>query len=286
MRSVPAGLLAVYNGTDTATLAWGLKITRTDAAVYGWTSAQRSDTISGVEYLAEPGLDVASIASSAGFGVENTEMTILADDVLITTADILAGRWDNASFELFVYDYTDTTLGRDVRMAGLLGAVRPKRGAYVVELRGLQQYLQQPVGAVSTKTCRARLGDALCTKDLTAFTVTGTITSVTSGQVFADSARAEADDYFAEGIITWTGGNNAGLSQKVKTWAQTGGVFTLSVPMIAPVQVGDTYSVVAGCRKRLAEDCVAKFANALNFQGEPHRPTIDSLTEAPEVNAE
>jgi hypothetical protein len=50
--------------------------------------------------------------------------------------------------------------------------------------------------------------------------------------------------------------------------------------------VGDTYSVHAGCRKRLAEDCLAKFDNVLNFQGEPHRPTVDDLTASPEPNAE
>jgi uncharacterized phage protein (TIGR02218 family) len=285
MRTIPTDLQTHY-ASGCTTVAWGFRVTRTDAAVYAFTSAQRAVTIGGVEYLAAPGLDVASLASSAGFGVDATELTILADDVLITTADILAGRWDGAGFVLFVFNWADLTDGIDIRMVGTLGVVQPRNGAFVVELRGLQQYLQQPVGAVSTKTCRARLGDTLCAKVLTSFTVTGTITSVTSSQVFADSARTEADAYFAEGILTWTGGDNDGLSQKVKTWVQAGGVFTLSVPMVAPVQIGDTYSVVAGCRKRLDEDCRLKFDNVLNFQGEPHRPNIDAITEAPEVNAE
>jgi len=43
---------------------------------------------------------------------------------------------------------------------------------------------------------------------------------------------------------------------------------------------------VAGCRKRLDEDCRLKFDNVLNFQGEPHRPTVDAITETPEPNAE
>lgn len=285
MRAVPTDLQTHY-ASGCTTLAWGFKVTRSDAAVYAFTSAQRDVEISGVTYLAAPGLAVAGLTSSAGFGVDATELTILADDVLITVPDILAGRWDNADFVLFVYNWADLTDGIDVRTVGRLGVVQPRNGAFTVELRGLQQYLQQPVGAVSTKTCRARLGDSLCTKVLTSFTVTGTITSVTSQQVFADSARTEADDYFAEGILTWTSGNNEGISQKVKTWVQAGGVFTMSVPMVAVVQIGDTYSVVAGCRKRLDEDCRLKFDNVINFQGEPHRPVIDALTEAPEVNAE
>jgi uncharacterized phage protein (TIGR02218 family) len=280
-KVVPAGLLSNYQ-SDSPTVAWAIKITRTDDEVYGWTSADRDATIDAVIYESAPGLSVASFASSAGLAVDNSELTVLADDTIITRADILAGRWNNAAYLLFKYDWTDVSAGEEVISAGFLGELHPRSGAYVAELRALQQYLQQPVGAASTKTCRARLGDAMCMVDLGGWTETGTITSVTSKQVFTDSSRTEADDYFGEGILTWTAGLNTGLSQKVKTYASD--TFTLSLPMIFDVQIGDTYSVIAGCRKRLDEDCAAKFSNELNFQGEPHRPTVDELTSSPEVN--
>lgn len=280
-KVVPAGLLSNYQ-SDSPTVAWAIKITRTDDAVYGWTSADRDATIDAVIYESAPGLSVASFASSAGLAVDNSELTVLADDTIITRADIIAGRWNNAAYLLFKYDWTDVSAGEEVISAGFLGELHPRSGAYVAELRALQQYLQQPVGAASTKTCRARLGDAMCMVDLGGWTETGTITSVTSKQVFTDSSRTEADDYFGEGILTWTAGLNTGLSQKVKTYASD--TFTLSLPMIFDVQIGDTYSVIAGCRKRLDEDCAAKFSNELNFQGEPHRPTVDELTSSPEVN--
>lgn len=281
-KTIPALLLANY-ASGAPTTAFGLRITRADGQVYGWTSTDVDATISSVVYRAAPGLDVASWVSSAGFAVDNTEITVLPDDTVITRADILAGRWNNAAFYLFRYNWKSPGDGVEPIGSGFLGQLNPRGGAYVAELRDLKQYLQQPVGAASTKTCRARLGDPLCGVDLAPWTFTGTITSVTSKQVFRDSARAEAADYFAEGVLTWTAGLNAGLAQKVKAHAADG-TFTLSLPMIFAVQVGDTYSVIAGCRKRLDEDCAAKFANALNFQGEPHRPTIDDLTSSPEVN--
>lgn len=280
-KTIPALLLANYQG-DAPSLAWGVLITRADATAYGWTSADRDAVIGAVTYRSAPGLDVASFAASAGYAVDNTEITVLADDSIVTRVDILAGRWNNAAFTLFRYNWASVSDGIDVVASGFLGELQPRRGAYVTELRGLQQYLQQPIGAVSTKTCRARLGDEMCKVDLAPFTVTGTLTGVTSNQVFADTARTEADDWFAEGILTWTGGLNDGLRQKVKTYASD--TFTLSLPMVYTVQIGDTYSVVAGCRKRLDEDCVAKFDNALNFQGEPHRPTVDELTSSPDVS--
>jgi hypothetical protein len=48
------------------------------------------------------------------------------------------------------------------------------------------------------------------------------------------------------------------------------------LPMVLNIQVGDTFTALRGCRKRLS-DCVAR-ANAVNFQGEPHRPTVDDIT--------
>ena len=73
----------------------------------------------------------------------------------------------------------------------------------------------------------------------------------------------------------------AGKLDKVQVKLFASGQFTLYVPMLGTVAVGQTFSVVAGCLKRLSEDCATKFANVLNFQGEPHRPTVDELTESP-----
>ena len=85
------------------------------------------------------------------------------------------------------------------------------------------------------------------------------------------------NDYFGEGLMTWNTGANAGLTQKVRSH-NAGGVVTLVLPMVLPIAVGDQLTAVAGCRKRLAEDCSAKFGNAINFQGEPHRPNPDEIT--------
>jgi uncharacterized phage protein (TIGR02218 family) len=288
--TVPVDLLAHYRSGAT-TLAWAIKIVRRDGVVYGWTSSTKDATISGVDYRSAPGLDVASLATTAGLAVDNTEITILPDQTVITHADIIAGRWDNAQYTLFRYNWSDLTDGIEVRAVGRLGELQPRSGAYVAELRGLQQYLQQTIGTASTKTCRARLGDDLCSNygadlDITdaAYTKTGTLTSVTSKQIFRDSSRVEAEDFFGEGVFTFTGGDNAGLSQKVKAYA-VNGTFTLSLPMIMTVAIGDTYSVHAGCRKRIDEDCITKFNNVLNFQGEPHRPTVDDVTSAPDAGA-
>lgn len=79
-KVIPAGLLSNYH-SDSPTVAWAIKITRTDDAVYGWTSADRDATIDAVIYESAPGLSVASFASSAGLAVDNSELTVLADEI-------------------------------------------------------------------------------------------------------------------------------------------------------------------------------------------------------------
>ena len=279
MKSLP-GALATHVALGTTTLAYGLRITRADAAVYAFTSAAENVTLSSVVYQSAPGLDISSIAITAGAAVDNLELTTLDDASVFTRPDVLGGLWRNAAFVILRYNTASPTDGVETLMAGTLGEIHYLRNSLTVELRGLQQYLQQPLGSLSSKTCRARLGDTLCTEALGPWTHTATVTTATSNQIFTASSLAQAADYFTEGVLTWTGGLNVGLSQKVKAH-DTGGVLTLSLSMFQTVQVGDTFSVIAGCRKRMAEDCITKFDNVLNFQGEPHLPGIDAVTKPP-----
>jgi uncharacterized phage protein (TIGR02218 family) len=214
MKTLPTALATHYAG-GTTTLADLLKITRKDGAVYAFTSASEDVTIGAQLYTSAQGLDISSIEVSAGLAVDNLELTTLDDGTLFTKLEVLSGKWRNAAFEISRYNWANPAGGIEVRMVGTIGEVQLKRGSIVAELRGLQQALQQPIGSVSSKTCRARLGDAKCTKSLTAFTFAGAVTSAANQQVFTASAMAQATDYFAEGLLTWTSGPSNGLTVKV-----------------------------------------------------------------------
>lgn len=282
MKTFAAGLAAHY-ALDATTLCQCVKFTRADATVIAFTTAQVDVTVSAVVY--GPGLELGEIASAAGLAVDNLELTILPDEDggTITRADLLTGLWNGAAFEIFETSFVDPTIGVNILKTGTLGEVRLDRGRFVVELRSLAQALQQPLGAVTSKTCRYRLGDAGCTVALGPFTHAGAVSAVTSQQVFTASALPQAAEYFVEGTVTFTSGNNDGYTQKCKVFT-SGKVFTLSLPMPYAIQIGDTFSAVAGCQKRLAEDCATKFSNVLNFGGEPHLPGIDALTSPPVVD--
>jgi uncharacterized phage protein (TIGR02218 family) len=300
VKAIPAALQAHYDSGSTS-MASAIVVQRTDGQVFGFTSGDAPlkldlspwdspawDLAAQTAFVfdAKQGLGVSSIVTTSGFSVDNLELSTLDDGTLFDRDDVMAGRWRNANYRLFRYrwDVATPTIADDVEtmMRGTFGEITLGENTLTVELRGIAQKLQQPVGIVSQQACRVRLGGAgtgQCNKALAPFTHPLTVTASAGRQVFTASGAGQADDYFGEGVVTWTTGGNAGVSQKVRTFAS--GVFTLILPMVLPVQVGDTFSAVAGCRKRLNEDCKTKFSNVVNFQGEPHRPTVDDLVTPP-----
>ena len=88
------------------------------------------------------------------------------------------------------------------------------------------------------------------------------------------------DGWFVDGVVTFSSGANAGRSMEVKAWTSATATVTLFLPMPAPIQVGDTQTLYPGCRKTTA-DCRDKFANIVNFRGEPFVPGLDGLLQSP-----
>lgn len=276
MKTIDSGEQLLLSSGMT-TLASALRITRRDGLVLGFTSHDIDITISSQLYDSSPGVNVSSISGSAGFAVDNLELSTLDDGTVFDIADIFNGLWRNAEFLIFRYNWVTGNVVEDL-MAGTIGEASVRLSTIVIEMRGLQQYLQQPIGTVSTKTCRNRLGDARCGVDLYPYTFSGTVTGVTSNYVFTAAGLAQAADYFGEGLIEWLSGDNAGMQSKVR--AHAGGcVITQSLPTFRPIQVGDTFSIIRGCRKRVV-DCQG-FSNILRMRAEPHRPSIDKLTKPP-----
>jgi uncharacterized phage protein (TIGR02218 family) len=274
------GALAPIYAAGSATLAQCVLFTRRDGTEVALTTFDRNVVVGGRVYLADPGLTMTNMVQTAGLAVDNLEVTLLPDPLVITEADILAGRWNQCGYQLFELDPTNVAAGVNVLHQGTTGNFTMQRGAFRAELRGLEQLLQNGVGWVTQKTCRYRLGsashrDGWCRKDLTAFTHTGTLTAVTSAQVWVDSASTQADGYFDSGEIEMLDGPAVGLRFLVKTFASD--TFTLALPAVIRPEVGDSYRAIRGCDKT-RETCRDVFDNLLNFGGEPDGVGMDFLT--------
>lgn len=266
--------LTSHLSSEVTTTAICWKLTRSDSTILAFTSHDSDITYDSVTYLANSGFAPSAIANNSELAVDNLDIEGVIDSSYITEADINAGLYDYAQIEIFMLNYESLGQGALNLRTGWLGEVKFSRGRFVVEVRGLMQKLAQNIGQLYSPSCRAKLGDSQCGVTIASYTTTGSITAKTSNQIFSDSALAQADGWFAGGQISFTSGNNNGLSMEVKEYRS--GQITLVMPMPFDLAVSDTYSMLAGCDKSF-DTCIAKFSNAVNFRGEPHIPGIDEM---------
>lgn len=97
--------------------------------------------------------------------------------------------------------------------------------------------------------------------------------SVNIGNVFIDYEYSIG--YFAYGFVKWLTGNNAGSVAEVKSFSP--GVVTLAMQNANPMQVGDTYTITAGCDKQPGTCGTGRFNNLIHFRGEPFIPGQDTM---------
>jgi uncharacterized phage protein (TIGR02218 family) len=262
--------LADHYAQGSTTLAWCWKATRRDGFILAVTTCARDFLFEGVLYQPRYGFNPKAIASEATGAVQNTEIDGFLSSV-ITEEDIEAGVWDGCEVETFQVNYRDFSQGKLSFGVKTMGDLKAGALAFNSELRGLTQSLQKIVGRYYTKGCPWQFGSvgttyvAACNKALGPLTVTGSITSVTDRRTFADSTRAEADDYFGAGVITMTSGDAEG--QSLEVYSFDSGAFVTHLPFEHNLAIGDTYSLTPGCRKRFTEDCVGKWGNGNNFGG-------------------
>lgn len=288
MRVIPIQLL------ESNTRAMFIWVQRSDGQQFGFTSCDVKQVIpiNGQDILFSEGMDLSVVEQGLDLNVNNGEVQFLPNDI-ISIPDLLTGVWNNFKYIAFEADWVDPQ-DIDIISVGMSGEVKIEDGKYTAETRGLKQPLRNPQGFATQATCRARFADypvptkpnILCSLDPADWTVAGSVTTANGRRQVTDSARTEADDWFGMGILTFESGDNAGFSRLVSNYE--GGVFTFDRPFDYEIHVGDAYSAIAGCRKRHdrtldnpdgVSDCLDKFDNVLNFQGEPHTPGGDKLTQ-------
>jgi uncharacterized phage protein (TIGR02218 family) len=283
MKTLPLGLQA-HLDSGTTTLAWCWRIERGDGVVLGFTDHDRPLSFGGVSYEPESGFAASEIRSGLDLAVDAQEAEGVLSSDTITETDILDGRWDNAAVEVWRVNW-NAVAERVLMRRGAIGQIRRGKLAFVAEVRSLAHLLHQTVGRTFQYGCDAQLGDARCRVDLDdpAFRAAGAVTALAGDRGFAASGLAGfAAGWFALGRLSWTSGANAGRTAEVAAHSVSGGIRQLALleAPVRPIAVGDGFTVVAGCDKRL-ETCRGRFGNAANFRGFPHIPGQDTVIRYP-----
>lgn len=262
---------------DLATIAICWRLERRDGIALGFTTHDRDLVRGGLVYRAAPGMLPSAISLSDGFQAESLDIEGALTSDAISVADLTAGRWDGASVQVFMIDWESPDGEAFAVARGELGEVSIGADAFEAELRGPAALLDAPVAEQTSPGCRARLGDNRCRVDMAGRTQVTRVAAIVAADVIEVDEAGAGDDY-GFGRLRWLGGANSGLESPVLRSDAT--LLTLCEPPAFPAAVGDLVEIAEGCDRMLAT-CGSRFANILNFRGEPHLPGVDLLTRYP-----
>ncbi len=235
------------------------------------TEYPRDLVISGNTYLSTSGYEFTGYSATADFAPASIDLEGIAGAAGISRAAIASGVFDGARCYCFATTWAAPIEDEEPITAGVFGKTTLRDDRYQISGVSLIDALNQVVGETYGAACpKTFCGQeyAGCLASLAANTVTGTLTHVNSTTSFRDSTRAEAADTFGAGTIQFTSGANAGLKPlEIKSHAADGTITTFDGTYYLPA-VGDAYSMVRGCRKRLI-DCQSRVggSNVVNFGG-------------------
>ncbi|HBM91306.1 MAG TPA: beta tubulin [Rhodospirillaceae bacterium] len=275
MKTISTALQAHLDG-ELTTLAELVKITRADETIIAFTTHDADLIADGVTYKADGSYSGGALKQDTNLKANDFNVLGILGSEQITRDDLEAGLYDLARIDVFLCNWSDLSQGLLRIRRGWIGEVTFSDGQYIASLRGFQDMLSRRVGETYTPECRYDLGEARCGVDLSSLAVTGTVSGTIDGRSFVDNTRSEDSGFFNDAKLTWTSGDNTGVSVEINNWDLSSFVFTLWLPVNKTIAAGDAYTVTPGCDKRFTT-CRTRFNNAANYGGFPHLPGLSKI---------
>ncbi len=231
-------------------------------------------------------INSTEVSVTSDSSTDNIDIVTTLNDDTFTEADIAARIFDDLPITWFATDWGAPENVGIILLSGYVGHVRQIGDIQAeIEIRGLKAKLNNVIVSTWGPTCKADLGvnsgEWPCDVDLDAYTVTGQITStVVQRRVFTSNDLLGSPlfgaDWFTYGTLEWVTGANAGYRMEVQSDDGTGQI-SLFEPMPSDFDIGDEFTVHAGCDKsfRGTHGCSKFGAGAnLRFMGEPDIPGL------------
>jgi len=282
MRYIPAALQTMLNGTE-ITPAFCLKITGRNGAVVAFTTHDADLVVDGLTYKSKASFTQSALRWSNRVEDQPTMINGLIDveflGSTIIAEDVRLGVYNNATYMLFMTDYTNTA-NITVLKEGKIAAVTPNGTEYNAELRNMfAPVIKTPLVKAVTIGCRVELGSAPC--GITRESDTGTIDAAASmselsASAFAWSGSGDPEEQLVGGEFIFTSGDYTWFRNQVKSYDNTTKTFIFVRPFPVVDEPFWNFTVFEGCPKTF-EACRDRFGNAINFQGYPHVPVKNKL---------
>jgi uncharacterized phage protein (TIGR02218 family) len=258
---------------DLTTMAFCWRLARRDGVTLGFTSHDQDVVLAGLRYRAAPGMLPSALEMSDGLDPSAIELSGALTSDALNSDDLAAGRWDGASLNLYLVDWTHPDVDPIILTSGTFGPFEMADAQFTVSLLGATHRLDTPATEATSPMCRARLGDKRCRVDMAGRVHKAQVVAVSG--VAATLAVAIAGSILRRGTLRWCDGPNAGLESAILS--HVGAQIILADPPPFPVAVNTSVILSEGCDNRI-QTCIERFNNAENFRGEPYLPGNDLLT--------
>ena len=274
MRNIPAAMKAqIEEGATTFCHCW--RIDRNFLPPLGFTDHDEDIAFDGVLFEAASGFEASEVERSLGLSIDNASAKGALSSAKIAEEDIQSGVYDGARVRQWLVDWRDPE-SRFLTFKGDIGEIRRGASVFEVELRGLSERLNRPVGRHFLHVCDAELGDGRCGFDLgqPGFRGQASVLAVEDARTLKVSGIGGfAEGWFDDGVMTWLSGERAGRVDAIAVHRRQDGVrrLVLEADMTPKPAIGDEAELSAGCDKRM-ETCRDKFLNLVNFRGFPFIP--------------
>jgi uncharacterized phage protein (TIGR02218 family) len=267
-------MASICDGALTS-LAFCWSIERSDGAGIGLTSCDSEVVRDGVAYRPQPGITPAAITRSLGLDPHSAEVSGALSADALTESDLSLGRWDSARISMTAVDWSAPDEQPVSLLAGELGEVSLSGDSFTAQLNGAATKLSGPVCPSTSAECRAEFGDKKCRVDLAGRSIRARVSSAEDNLIVTDQPL---DERYVFGRLRYLSGANCGLQTVIL--AVNASQLTVRDRARAAVEPGTVIEIREGCDKLFAT-CISRFANAVNFRGEPHVPGNDLLTRYP-----
>ncbi|GGA93600.1 hypothetical protein GCM10011491_22250 [Brucella endophytica] len=277
MTPIPQPLESHLRGNATThCFVWIIR--REDGVALGFTDHDRPLEVSGVACEPQTGMSGSEASAGLGLSVDSAEIEGALSSAAIDKADIERGLYDGASVETWLVNWSAPD-ERVLLRRSTIGKITQADGRFVAEVKSSAAALDKIRGRRIMRACDAEVGDGRCGVNANdpRYAGTGTVLEPGDAAFAASGLGGFQAGWFANGILRWLSGANAGREAVVVSHVSSAGAARLSLRDIpgAPIAAGDTFRVIAGCDKSFAT-CKAKFANAVNYRGFPHLPGNDA----------
>jgi uncharacterized phage protein (TIGR02218 family) len=194
----------------------------------------------------------------------------------ISSADLASGRFDGARVAIGIVDWE--TLENHVLYRGAIGSVIEEGSKFTAQLVSRKAELQHDPVPRTSPTCRAVFCGPGCTLSAVRYTHRATVTSAQLEQNALTISTSADTELFLGGAIRVCDGPLAGQSAEIIS--VSGAQLVLGTPLDQSPAAGTRLRLTEGCDRTIAT-CSGRFANGINFQGEPYLPGNDMIARYP-----